>query len=153
MRRQKQSILKPEFKNILPWVNLIRSHKTSQHLLLPISYWSHPISTKNGLVLTKQRFEPTKHSLIFAFLQSTCAKKVANPMVNFLYFRDPFEYRLWLQNRHQMMFYRFRSDVKQSAYSWSSSLFCLTRNSGQMTIGKTHLKCDTLLLILGTMEI
>ena len=37
MRRQKQSILKPEFKNILPWVNLIRSHKTSKYLL-----WKSP---------------------------------------------------------------------------------------------------------------
>jgi len=47
--------------------------------------------------MRRQKQSILKHSLIFAFLQSTCAKKVANPMVNFLYFRDPFEYSLSLQ--------------------------------------------------------
>jgi len=47
--------------------------------------------------MRRQKQSILKHSLIFVFLQSTCAKKVPNPMVNFLYFRDPFEYSLSLQ--------------------------------------------------------
>jgi len=47
--------------------------------------------------MRRQKQSILKHSLFFVFLQSACAKKVANPMVNFLYFRDPFEYSLSLQ--------------------------------------------------------
>jgi len=47
--------------------------------------------------MRRQKQSILKQSLIFVFLHSTWAKKVPNPMVNFLYFRDPFEYSLSLQ--------------------------------------------------------